>query len=131
MFINDSSLWVDVFISMKMSPICWRRCRPPCSSPSLLTSTSASSAKSTCSRQVLLQCVGRQHINFPISIKALPEYSIYDFCPIFNKMKVIWRLYVKLESNKLWVCLQQMTYSLAASLLIGVKEEELFRLFWH
>lgn len=46
-------------------------------------------------------------------------------------MKVIWRLYVKLESNKLWVSLQQMTYSLAASLLIGVKEEELFRLFWH
>lgn len=77
--------------------------------------TSVSSAKSSCSRWVLLQWMQKHHISFSIQSKLLLYMAFFIFIALcFNKINH--RIYVELESNKLWVSLQEMTYPLEATL---------------
>lgn len=73
--------------------------------------------------------VERHHHCFSVKSKLLLYTVFMVFSLRFNKIKMIWRIYVELESNKRWVSPQQTPYSLEASLSGGAKEKEFLRLF--
>lgn len=67
--------------------------------------------KASASRQV-----ERHHHCFSVKSKLLLYAIFMVFSLRVNKIKMIWRTYVELESNKHWVSPRQMPYSLEASL---------------